>query len=152
MGIEIIISAVAITVSVATLTVLVYQTRALIRSIRANIYNQIVQQNLRLNEVLVSNSQIARILSNKIDLGSVSESDLSVAKTLASSFINHYENVYIQHKLTNLPETVWPGWETYMHNRILESPLMSEVWREMKPVMDKDFVAYVEKRERLRSS
>ena len=62
---------------------------------------------------------------------------------MATSFIDHYENVFIQHRLTNIPEDVWPGWRDYMRDRILgEAPLM-KAYKTAYPTLDKGFRKYV---------
>jgi len=144
-----IVSIAAIFISLCSLGTLVFQNRQLSRSTRSNTYNQIVDQNLHLNALLISleRSAVDAIFGNK-RTDDVDEEDLHKARVVAASLIDHYENVFIQNRLGNVPASVWPGWEAYMAKRILRYPLVASVWREMRPTMDAGFVAYVDSHER----
>ena len=146
MNLETVISVFAIIISFIALGALIFQSREMSRSTKSNTYNQIVDQNLHLNEMLFSaDFSVINPLFNDNSLDKISEEDLTKARIIGTSLIDHYENVYIHHKLDNVPSTVWPGWESYMAKRILQSKLLTEIWKEMKPTMDKDFVSYMDK-------
>ena len=91
---------ITVVILLATMGVLIWQTRALLSSIQASTYNQIVDQNLRVNELLLKEPELLPEFWGEKD----------AARTLlAHSIIDHYENVTVQHSIKNLPETVWPG-------------------------------------------
>ncbi|MEE9130045.1 MAG: hypothetical protein V3T84_08505 [Phycisphaerales bacterium] len=128
----------------ATLVILVVQAYLLRRSLQSAIYHQIVDQNLHLNEVM-----LGRSLGVKRALLNSTEDDVTKIDTdlIAESLIDHYENVFVQHRLANLPKTVWPGWEYYMLHTILKTPVLSDAWLRMKDHMDAGFVSFVKRRQ-----
>ena len=103
------------------------------------IYNQIVDQTLHLNEIMLRAAPEAkRALLDTADSDEKIDTDL-----IATSLIDHYENVFVQHRLANLPKKVWPGWKKYMRRRIRETKVLDEAWNRMKDHMDTGFVSYV---------
>lgn len=122
-----------------TLLTLVVQARLLRRSLQSAIYQQIVDQNLHLNEVMLGRSRdVKRALLDTKDTEVKIDTEL-----IAKSLIDHYENVFLQHRLASLPNTVWPGWKKYMRQRIRNTPVLHDAWSRMKDHMDASFVSYV---------
>lgn len=107
----------------------------------ASTYNEIVGQNLHLNEVLLTHAAE----TDPQLLGPV-VNDNGNPKTilLARSLVDHLENVFVQHQLANLPESVWPGWKTYIVEKILGVPALLSEYELMKPTLDSGFVALIE--------
>ncbi len=125
-----------------TMLVILRQGSTLKRSMQATTYNQIVDQNLRINELLICHS-------SNLDAFAVSSGDNhdeAKQRVLASSLIDHFENVFIQHNVHNLPRSVWPGWEKYMAERIWACESLRKRWPDMESHMDCKFREYVNAR------
>lgn len=137
------ILAATVVVLLATMGVMTWQSLTLRKSLRSSTYSQIVDQNLKINAMLIANCDSEQLsdLLHGAQTGSVEEAKLSI---LASSIIDHYENVFVQHKVFNLPETVWGGWEAYMASRITGNRILRDQWLSMRESMDEDFRAYVD--------
>ena len=128
---------ITVVILLATMGVLIWQTRALLSSIQASTYNQIVDQNLRVNELLLKEPELLPEFWGEKD----------AARTLlAHSIIDHYENVTVQHSIKNLPETVWPGWKEYIPTSIWRIPALREAYLNMREHMDRIFTDLVDER------
>lgn len=128
-------------VSFLTLVVLAWNARLLLRSIQSATYNQIVDQNLNLNAMVLRESDVVKLAL--LDMEAETEGDVST-KILARTFIDHFENVFLQHGIANLPDSVWPQWRSYMIRQINSVQVIQEEWLGMKKHMHKGFVKMID--------
>jgi hypothetical protein len=63
---------------------------------------------------------------------------------IISILLDHYENVYIQHELGNIPDHLWVRWEKHLRRVLGNEKAIHDVWPSFKVVYYDKFVKFVD--------
>lgn len=137
------LSIISMVILALTVYLLWVQVRDLKKSVRGNIYAQLMMQVSRINEFWIEHPQCAN-LWGKVDYVVQSGTPDEIRKGwMMTIMMDFYQNIHYQFLEGNISEKVWEGWRKHIRNTFLKSDLKI-LWDKAKDVYSPEFRTMIE--------
>ncbi len=143
-----IIQAVGLFGLLGSILLLARQLRQLERSIRGTSYQSIIYDS-QINKIFVDEPDLADMWDG-IDYLEVPDQQNRMRRKavkqrwLVSMCLDHYENIFIQHELGNIPPQLWARWSRHLANVLGRQSVFRATWPSFKPVYYDKFADFVD--------
>ena len=144
-----ILQAVSVLGVAVSLAFVARQIRQLERSIRGASYQGIVYDP-QISNIFVDHPELADMWKSSSYLAVVGRRRRKAQyKTVSQRWIislclDHYENIFIQHELGNIPDHLWQRWARHIRIVLGGEPIFRELWPQFKQVYYEPFADFVD--------
>lgn len=124
------------------------QFKQLERSIRGTSYQGIVYTP-QISQIFVDHPELADMWKSTSYLNTPKRKRNAEYKEVQQRWIvslcfDHYENIFIQHELGNIPDALWARWSRHLSMVVGKEPIFREMWPEFKDVYYEPFAMFVD--------
>jgi hypothetical protein len=129
---------------VITLVYLTLQIRQNTHSLRAQTYQDILIESVRLRDSWGRDAEASRLFWQGLQsLAAMSEDDRARTTNLIYALVRIYENVHYQFSRGMIEPTVWVPWHR-MIERIAGAPGFRELWAQDREFFNPQFAVYID--------
>jgi hypothetical protein len=133
---------------VISILFVVRQFRQIERSIRGSSYQSIIYD-AKINQIFVEEPDLADMWDGIEYLTPDNQQDRNRKKAvrqrwLVAMCLDHYENIYFQHELGNIPPELWARWERHLVNVLGRQSVFRVTWPSFRSVYSEKFVEFVD--------
>lgn len=127
------------------------QIRLTRRSVQGASYRSFAYEASHLTKFIMDMPELGVLWQNVDYLGGPGPGPLSDDQQLAirlqwftSAVLDHYENLYVQHALGNMPERLWTRWEAHLTRAFSAPGVLADRWPQFRGVYNAEFVKFVD--------